>query len=87
MTEPSFADCSYAARYEICLLGRLDDQWLEWFGGVQAIRRQKENQPNLTVLICIVPDQAKLRGILNQLWDLNLTLISVKILPGKAPEV
>jgi hypothetical protein len=29
-----------------------------------------------------VPDQPALRGILNKLWDLNLTLISVARMTG-----
>ena len=31
-----------------------------------------------TVLTLRVPDQAALRGILNKLWDLNLTLVSME---------
>ena len=86
MTEPeSSTGCSCSASYEICLQGRLDDQWLVWFDGVQTIRKQKGNQQNLTILTCTVPDQAKLRGILNQLWDLNMTLISLQRLAGETP--
>ena len=36
-----------------------------------------EDDLPLTVLAGPVADQAALRGILNRLWDLNLTLISV----------
>ncbi len=72
----SFSDDLPPARYEICLLGRLDEKWLVWFDGVQTTSGREEDHKPLTILTCTVVDQARLRGILNQLWDLNLTLIS-----------
>jgi len=36
----------------------------------------------MTTLTGTVEDQSALRGILNQLWDLNLTLISVRRFSG-----
>lgn len=63
--------------YEIRIQGELDAQWSDWFNGTTiSSERVDEDIPETTLMVCI-PDQAKLRGILNKIWDLNLTLISV----------
>jgi hypothetical protein len=57
--------------------GQLDRTWADWFDGmvVESIRRPEgETQ---TIITGPVTDQAALRGLLNKLWDLNLTLLSV----------
>ena len=60
--------------YQIKLQGRLDDRWSDWFNGLMVVV-EGENSP-ITTLIGPT-DQAGLRGILNKIWDLNLSLISV----------
>ena len=60
--------------YQIKVQGKLDEHWTDWFSGM-AIVVEGEN-PHVTTLNGPV-DQAALRGILNRIWDLNLTLISV----------
>jgi hypothetical protein len=59
--------------YEIRLKETLDSRWLAWFEGfeLRAIPAQG------TQLSVDLPDQAALFGILEQIRDLNLTLISV----------
>ncbi len=64
--------------YEITVGGRLGLQWKAWFEGME-IAYSGEN----TVLIGLINDQAMLHGVLNQIRDLNMTLISVKILNNK----
>ncbi len=64
-------------RYEITVKGSLDPGWSDWFTDMAvAVEALGEERP-LTVLTGEVGDQAALRGMLNKLWDLNLTLISV----------
>lgn len=60
--------------YQIQIQGRLDPRWSDWFSGL-AVRIEDED-PLFTTLEGSV-DQATLRGILNRIWDLNLTLVSV----------
>ena len=60
--------------YEIRVRGELDARWGDWFGDL-TVTVEREDPP-LTRLVGPV-DQAALRGILNRLWDLNLTLVSV----------
>jgi len=61
--------------YEIRVFGRLDDRWSDWFSGLRIAVDDVGGAP-ITRLSGAV-DQARLRGILNRLWDLNLTLLSV----------
>ena len=61
--------------YQIRVQGRIEAQWSTWLNGMTII--QESEEPPVTRISGVVIDQAKLRGIINQLWDLNLTLISV----------
>jgi hypothetical protein len=61
--------------YVIRVQGRIETQWSTWLNGMTI--DPESDSPPVTRLSGKVIDQAKLRGILNQLWDLNLTLISV----------
>ena len=69
-------------RYEIHIKGRLQDGWEEWLNG--NLKRLDE-VGKITILTISVQDQAALRGILNRLWDLNLTILSVKETKGSDP--
>ena len=56
----------------ILVQGHLDTKWKDWFEGM-AISYQGTS----TVLSGIIKDEAHLHGVLNQIRDLNLKLISV----------
>ena len=62
--------------YQITLAGGLDEQWADWFDGL--VLTHPDQQPEITTLTGPVADQAALRGLLNQIWDFNLTLIAVQ---------
>lgn len=62
--------------YRIRVRGRLARRWSDWLGGL-AISVEVDDGAPEAVLTGPVVDQSALRGILNRLWDLNLTLISV----------
>ena len=68
---------SQGTRYEIRILGVLDEQWSSWFNGLTISSQEIDSDIPITTLTVRDPDQAQLRGILNKIWDLNLTLISV----------
>jgi len=61
--------------YQIKVQGRLNEEWAAWLNGMNVILENEE--PPVTKITGAVVDQAKLRGIINKLWDLNLTLISI----------
>ena len=66
MTEPT--------EYEICVQGRLDARWSDWFNGLSVT----ETGDGETLIKGVVADQAALRGILEKIWNLNLVLVSVR---------
>ena len=57
---------------QIKVQGRLDGSWSDWFDGM-AIRFGQDS----STLTGTIVDQVALRSVLNRLWDLNLTLLSV----------
>jgi len=63
--------------YEIQVGGELDPGWDAWFDGLAVTPTPAGEEP-ATTLTGPVADQAALRGLLCRLWDLNLTLISVR---------
>ena len=65
------------AIYEIRVAGELDQSWEDWLDGLE-VRNQFAETRRITALTGCVADQAALRGLLCKLWDLNLTLISVR---------
>jgi hypothetical protein len=60
--------------YEIKIKGHLDEHWSDWLGGMEITQDRHGN----SLLTGNIPDQAALHGILNQIRDLGLTLISIK---------
>ena len=63
-------------RCEIRIKGHLDEHWSEYLGSLELSHDCQGN----TVLSGMVADQAALHGILAQIRDLGLSLISVTIL-------
>lgn len=64
--------------YEIQVQGELDLSWQTFFNGLVIKLGHDAGPSPTTTLISPVTDQAALRGLLCKLWDLNLTLISVR---------
>lgn len=60
-------------RYQVHLQGQLDEDWGAWFGGV-TVTPQGDGT---TMLTCNMVDQATLHGVLRQIRDLGMPLISV----------
>lgn len=60
--------------YEIKIKGHLDSHWSNWLGDLEIIHDEHGN----SLLRGCIPDQAALHGILVQIRDLGLTLISIQ---------
>lgn len=70
------------AVYKIKVAGEIDINWMGNLGGMQLkVQREGENKVT-SVLIGEIADQSALNGILNGLYDLHLSVLSVKILDG-----
>ncbi len=65
--------------YEIRIQGCQDDSWNGWFEGLTIT----SDQAGETVISGQVVDQAALHGLLDQILDLKLKLISVRQIPLK----
>ena len=74
------------ADYGIQISGMLHERWSHRLGDVTITIKHQEDRSPLTVLHCPQMDQAKLRGVLNTIWDLNLALVSVHRLSPYLPD-
>lgn len=68
--------------YEITVRSELGERWPRLLDGLGHTVEVRGGSPEASILRVAVQDQAALRGLLNQLWDLNLTLVSLhRIIP------
>jgi hypothetical protein len=68
-----------AAIYRIQARGTLDESWSDSVGGMDIVIKDDDGGA-ITHLTGKLPDQAALSGVLNLLYDLGLTLLSVESL-------
>ena len=61
------------SKYRIKIRENLSPAMLEWFGEMSVTLDEEVG----SVLVVEIPDQAALRGILTQLWNFNITVLSV----------
>ena len=66
--------CQPVSLYQITIQGTLGTNLSHWFDSLSVTSPVNSD---ITILSGEIPDQPKLRGILNTLWDLNLSIISV----------
>jgi hypothetical protein len=66
------------SKYEIIVGGELHESWSQWLGDMKIHPVENTNGETMTILAGNIQDQAALRGTLNKIWDMHLTLISVK---------
>ena len=71
---PGYEKNQNVSVYQITIHGNLDPKWSGWFSGMTI---STDNDSLLSTLTGPISDQAKLRGILNKLWDMNMIIISV----------
>ena len=59
--------------YQIRVKDHIDNEWAEWFKPLQIIN-ESNGEATLTGT---VRDQSELHGLLNRVFELNLTLLAV----------
>jgi hypothetical protein len=64
---------NHSGLFEIHVKGHLDESWSDWLEGLEV----KLLDNGEMVLSGYIRDQAELMGVLNKLYRLNLTLLSV----------
>ena len=70
------------AVYRIRVHGRLASRWSARLGGMSIAIRDEPGQPTITEITGLLPDQAALLGVLNQLYLHLVPLLSVECLSG-----
>jgi hypothetical protein len=73
-------------RYQIRVQGWIGERWANWFDGLAMDHQGTEDASPITVLTGRVVDQAALRSLLNRMWDLNLTVISLTRIEADADQ-
>ncbi|HSB65696.1 MAG TPA: hypothetical protein VLD65_03910 [Anaerolineales bacterium] len=71
MTEQNFF---HLITYRIRVKETLDDHFADWSDGLVILPQENGE----TLLVNSFPDQPALRGFLDQLWNLNITVITVE---------
>ena len=66
------------ANYQISVLGRIDPTMSDLLGGMTISPDTMEAGHTVTTLSGELVDQAALAGVLNMLYELHLTVLSVK---------
>ena len=83
----SVSESTYAfdrsGNYRIRVEGFLDKSWSERLDNVSISTAGQEDQKSVTVLTGLMRDQAELVGVVNTLYDLHLTLLSVEYIDEK----
>ncbi len=59
--------------YQVKVKGALDEQWSDWFTDMTVEVEIASDGTSITTLTGPIADQARLRGIVSKIWDLNLT--------------
>ena len=66
------------AAYSIHVEGLMDESWSERFAGMKIKTNERKDLPPLTTLSGQLTDQAELLGVLNALYNLRITLMTVE---------
>ena len=61
-------------KYRIRVTETLDRQFTDWLGNLTIIPQANGE----TLIVGTFPDQSAFRGFLDQLWNLNITVITVE---------
>ena len=80
MNEPYFSDSGY---YQIMVQGHLSSSWSGRLGDMEMLFSPQISTSKRTILQGYITDQAELAGILNSLYELHHSLLSVQYLGNK----
>jgi phosphoserine aminotransferase len=68
------------AVYEITVLGELTEKWLQRLGGLKISRKSAKYKKPISILKGSLKDQSALSGVLNTLYEMHLSVVSVKMI-------
>ena len=67
------------AIYRIVVQGKLEDSWSDRLGLQITVQKKTGGKP-ISILVGNIIDQAALSSVLNSLYDMHMTVISVNML-------
>lgn len=76
---------SAPGQYRIEVQGHIPEGWSNRLGAMQLFYPSPKSNNEVTLLQGRVSDQAELAGILNSLYELHLSLLSVQYLGNQPP--
>jgi len=68
----------------ITVRGRVAAHWSHRLGELRPSYRLSESGEEVTDLVGTVPDQSALQGVLKQIWNLNLAVLTLTTTPWDA---
>ncbi|MDB4584713.1 hypothetical protein N9164_16300 [Draconibacterium sp.] len=68
------------ATYRIKVQGKIDQSWSDTLGGMRITTEKQSENDFETTLEGAIKDQSELSGILNALYEMHLTVLSVRCL-------
>ena len=80
--EPEF-QFQKPAMYKIKVQGELKENWSDRLLGMQINVERSQSKKPVSVLIGRINDQSALSGVLNALYEFNMTILSVHMLKNK----
>ena len=74
---------SQAIQCCISVRGRVAPHWSRWLAELQPTYRVSRDGDDVTDLTGTLADQCALRGVLDRIWNLNLTVLLVVTSPAE----
>ncbi len=68
----------------VTVRGRVPPHWSHWLEELQLSYRVSDGGDDVTDLTGTLADQSALHGVLDRIWNLNLTVLSVSTTPAYA---
>lgn len=69
--------------FQIIVKGWVKESWSKWLGNLSIDPKLDDHSDQITIITGNVSDQSALRGLMNQIWDLNLVIISFQQIDTK----
>jgi hypothetical protein len=82
MASAAHSSFSGAGHYRIVVVGQLDESYSSRLGGMTVMTSSEGEGVPVTTLTGTLKDQSQLSGVLNTLYELHMSIVSVQFLKG-----
>lgn len=84
LEESTRSEGGWPRTYRVVVEGGFDPNWPEMLAGMELMPGSGDQPADVTVLVGSIIDEAELSGVLNALYDFQLSLLSVEVIKGDA---